>query len=126
LAQKGAGGAVVMVNVMNPCWIYHGLDLGAVRGFDLAVTSMPFNFQIGQDIKKIPLYPHAARGGQLEIRLDGCAGDKLAVLTLPVRRGRLHAAIAPHAGVHDICFVFARRKVDPVWALEWVQPLRGD
>ncbi len=126
LAQKGANGAVVMVNVMNPCWMYRRLDLKSVRGFDIAVTHMPFNFQIGQDIKKIPLYPQAAPSGQLEIHLDNCAGDRLALAVLDRRRTRLHLSIAPHEGVHDLCFVFARRKVDPVWALDWVQPLRGD
>ncbi len=126
LAQKGASGAVVMVNVMNPCWTYRGLDLQSVRGFDVAVTHLPFNFQIGDDIKKIPLYPQAAPSGQLEIHLDTCTGEQLAVAPLNPRRTRLHLPIAPHTGVHDLCFVFARRKVDPVWALDWVQPLQGD
>lgn len=126
LAQKGASGAVVMVNIMNPCWIYRGLDLSALHGFDVAVTHMPFDFQIGADIKKIPLNPNAALSGQLEIRLDTCTGETLAVGTLGTQRDRLHLQIAPHSGVHDVCFVFARRKVDPVWALDWVQPLVGE
>jgi len=123
LAQRGRSGAIVMVNVMNPCWIYHGLDLSNIRGFDFAVTSLPFNFQIGRDIEKIPLYLRAARSGQLEIRLDSCSGEILATRKLAAKTSKLHAAIAPHAGTHDLCFVFARRKIDPVWAIDWVQPV---
>jgi hexosaminidase len=123
LTQKGRSGAIVMVNIMNPCWIYRALDLSAVQGFDIAVTHMPFNFQIGDDIKKIPLEPKAARHGQLEIRLDDCKGVALAVLPLKPKTTRLKAKIKAPAGIHDICFVFARRKVDPIWAVDWVQPV---
>jgi hexosaminidase len=127
LAQKASDGRVTMVNVMHPCWMYRGLDLTKLRGIDVAVAPLPFNFSIGQDIEKIPLYPKAARAGQLEIRLDSCTGQRLAVLPLTaaaksVRSTTLHAAVAPRPGTHDLCFLFARRKVDPVWAIDWVQP----
>jgi len=127
LAQKARDGQVMMVNVMNPCWIYRGLDLTKLRGIDAAVAPLSFNFSIGQDIKKIPLYPKAAPAGQLEVRLDTCSGTQLAVLPLAAAAKStglttLHAAIAPRPGVHDLCFLFARRKVDPVWAIDWVQP----
>ncbi|MDE2182931.1 MAG: family 20 glycosylhydrolase [Alphaproteobacteria bacterium] len=122
------GSDTVMVNVMNPCWVYRGLDLTSIAGFDAAVAQRPFNFQIGKDVAKIPLYPDAAPDGQLEIRLDTCKGELLAMLPLASAMGRgspseLHAAISPHAGVHDLCFLFARRGIDPVWLLDWVQPL---
>lgn len=123
LAQKGKTGAVVMVNVMNPCWIYRGLDMTAIRSFNIAVTTLPFNFQIGADIKKIPLNPTASRFGQLEVREGDCKGVRLAIIPLARGAPRLHVKMAPRPGVHDLCFVFARRKVDPLWAIDWVQPL---
>lgn len=128
LAQRSRDGKVAMVNVMNPCWIYRGLDLGVVRGFDVSVAPLPFNFQLMHDIAKIPLHPKAARGGQLEIRRDDCTGPVLAVVKLPKTRGykTVHAAIAPASGVHDVCLKFARRSVAPVWAIDWVQPLRKE
>jgi hexosaminidase len=122
LAQKGRSGAVVMVNVMNPCWIYRGLDMAAITGFDIAVTTLPFNFQIGADIKKIPLNHKAARFGQIEIRDGDCKGEAIAVVPLARNAARLHVKMASRPGVHDLCFVFARRKVDPLWAVDWVQP----
>ncbi|GAA0546348.1 hexosaminidase [Rhizomicrobium palustre] len=123
LAQKGHSGAVVMVDVMNPCWFYKGIDLSSVRGFDIAVTHLPFNFQIGDDIKHIPLDAKAAPHGQLEIRLGDCKGEKLAVVPLKANTSHLSVKITPQKGAQDLCFVFARRKVDPVWAIDWVQPL---
>jgi hexosaminidase len=124
LAQKNRD--VMMVNVMHPCWIYRAADLSTWRSLDIAVAPLPFNFQIGQDIKKIPLSPQAAPGGQLEIRRDDCSGPLLAVLKLPRVRGTLHAMLPPQTGVHDLCLTFARRKVDPVWSIAWVQPLRKE
>ena len=128
LAQRSRDGKVAMVNVMNPCWIYRGLDLGPVRGFDVSVAPLPFNFQIGRDIKKIPLYPAAAPRGQLEIRQDDCRGPVLATVKLPQTRTftTIHAVIAASNGVHDLCLNFARRKVNPVWAIDWIQPLRKE
>jgi len=117
-----AGDSVVMVNVMNPCWIYKGLNLAGIGSIDVAVARLPFDYQIGQDIRKIPLYPDAAPQGQLEIRLDSCQGETLAVL--PLTGPVLHAALAPQQGVHDLCLLFARRSVDPVWAIKWVQPAK--
>ncbi len=119
--------AVMMVNVMNPCWIYRGLDASNIDGMDIAVAHLPFNFQIGADIRKIPLYPQAAPSGQLELHLDSCSGALLAVLPLAEAAKNagfttLHAAFAPRAGVHDVCLLFARRSVDPVWSIDWVQP----
>ncbi len=123
LAQRGKSGAVMMVNVMNPCWLYRGLDMTAIRGFDIAITTLPFNFQIGADIQKIPLDPKASRFGQLEIHDGDCKGERLAVVSLSPKSAYLHIPMKPRAGLHDLCFAFARRKVDPLWAVDWVQPL---
>jgi hexosaminidase len=125
LAQKTRDGKVAMVNVMNPCWIYRAADLGTWRGFETSVAPLPFNFSILQDIKKIPLFPHAVPGGQLEVRQDSCTGPLLAVAKLPKTRGSrtLRVALPSGVGVHDLCLLFARRIVDPVWAIDWVQPL---
>lgn len=128
LAQRN-GRTVMMVNVMNPCWIYRGLDTSAITGMDVSVAPLPFDYEIGKDALKIPLYPKALPQGQLELRLDSCTGDLLATLPLPAKAtgfSTLHAAFAPHAGVHDVCLLFARRKVDPVWSIDWVEPLRKE
>jgi hexosaminidase len=128
LAQRSRDGKVSMVNVMHPCWIYRQADLGSLKGLDVSVAPLSFNFQLMHDITKIPLDPKAPRGGELEIRRDDCNGPVLAALKLPKTRGyrTIHVVWAPQTGVHDICLNFVRRKVDPVWAIDWVQPLRKE
>lgn len=127
LAQRN-GAVVSFVNVMHPCWIYRGLDLTPIRGLALSVGPLPFNFQLMHDLAKIPLDRKAPRHGALEIRLDSCVGPLLATVKLPKTRSfrTVSAAVPPRAGVHDICLDFQRRKVGPVWAIDWVQPLRKE
>jgi len=42
-----------------------------------AVGQVPFNFQIGKDIEAIRLNPPRTSVGELEVRLDGCKGERL-------------------------------------------------
>jgi hexosaminidase len=117
--------SVVMVNVMNPCWIYRQIDLKDINAFDFDITHFPFKFQIGKDIAKIPLFPEAAAEGQLEVHLDSCTGERLAVQPLSKNTvATLHVKVPPNQGVHDLCFLFARRGVDPVWAIDRVRPVK--
>ena len=121
-------GVVSMVNVMNPCWIYRKLDLSGITAVDVEIADFPFNYQIGNDIAKIPLYPEAPPQGALQVRLDGCDGNVIASMTLPAQSEPVVATdqvrIAPQQGVHDLCFRFERRSVDPVWTLIHVIPVR--
>ena len=56
--------AVFLVDIMNPCWIYRGADLSEVDAIAASVGQVPFNFQIGDDVKKIPLRKPQSRGGR--------------------------------------------------------------
>ena len=88
--------AVFLVDIMNPCWIYEDADLSEVTAIATSVGQVPFNFQIGDDVKKIPLRAPATRPGELEVRIDGCDGEKIAVAAARARRRQLrgHAAAA--------------------------------
>jgi hexosaminidase len=119
--------AVFLVDIMNPCWIYRAADLSGVAAIAASVGQVPFNFQIGDDIKKIPLRKPQTRAGELEVRMDGCEGEKIATLPLaPAVKNYAvtelpAAAIAQHAGPHDLCFMFTQAAVDPLWVLDAVQ-----
>ncbi|MDE2135666.1 MAG: family 20 glycosylhydrolase [Alphaproteobacteria bacterium] len=118
--------AMFLVNVMDPCWIYEQADLSRIGGVEVTVGRLPFNFQIGKDIRKIPLYPPQTPAGELEIRLDTCQGKRIAVLPLaPAATGNaittLRARFEPQQSIHDVCFTFTRRSVDPVWAIDEAQ-----
>ena len=75
--------AVFLVDIMNPCWIYRGRrSVRRSRAIAASVGQVPFNFQIGDDVKKIPLRKPQSAAGELEVRIDGCEGEKIATLPL--------------------------------------------
>lgn len=120
--------AVFLVDIMNPCWIYSGADLAGVNAIEAAVGQIPFNFQIGDQINAIKLRPPRTPDGELEVHLDSCGGPILADMPLaPAAHNNavttLRADIAPQSGTHDLCFVFAQNGIDPLWVLDWVQPV---
>jgi hexosaminidase len=117
---------VFMVDIMNPCWIYQGADLTGVRTLQVSVGRVPFNFQLGKDLAKIPLHPPATPEGELEVRLGGCDGAPIAVLPLATAAGRagqttLTGALPALSGAHDLCFTFTAKRLDPMWVIDWIQ-----
>ena len=122
--------AVFLVNMRNPCWIYEQADLSHVTSITAGVGQLPATSRNGPNSsnRNIPvMLPTATPDGELEAHLDTCDGEKVAVLPLGPARANTGvtalpaAAIAPRAGVHDLCFVFTRRNLDPVWAINWIQ-----
>ena len=119
--------AVFLIDVMNPCWIFPSADLRHAPALEAAVGQVPFNFQLGKDKEAIRLAPPQTPDGELEVYLDSCAGERIASLPLTPAVGndvvtRLPAAQLPATpGRHDLCFRFAQRGLDPLWALDWVQ-----
>jgi hexosaminidase len=119
--------AVFLVDIMNPCWLYRDADLSQVTAIAASVGQVPFNFQIGDDIKMFPLRKPQTPAGELEVRMDGCEGEKIATLPLaPATKNQAVTQLAPvaiakHAGPHDLCFTFTQAAVDPLWVLDAVQ-----
>ena len=119
--------AVFLVDIMEPCWLMPAVDLSRPLTLTAAVGQVPFNFQIGQDVGKIRLDAPRTPAGELEVRLDGCDGSP--ALTLPLAPAAANDAVTvlpraalPRAGgVHTLCFRFAQRGLDPLWAIDWVQ-----
>jgi len=74
--------AVFLIDIMNPCWVLPGVDLSHAATLTAAVGQVPFNFQIGKEIEAIKLNPPRTLQGELEVRLDGCEGEPIAVLPL--------------------------------------------
>jgi hexosaminidase len=116
-----------MVDIMNPCWIYPAADLSHVTAVDAAVGQLPFEFELGADVHVPKLNPAQSPAGELEVRIDGCDGERIAVLPLQPAVGNnavteLPAAkIAHRDGTHDLCMKFAQRSYDPMWVLDWVR-----
>jgi hexosaminidase len=119
--------AVFMVDVMEPCWIWRGAQLTGIDAIQASVGQVPFNFQIGKDVNSIPLPPPQTAAGELDVFLDSCAGTRIASMPLAPALGNPEITALPAAdiespgGTHDLCFVFTRRSVDPIWTVDRVQ-----
>jgi hexosaminidase len=119
--------AVFLVDIMQPCWIFEGADLTRITSIAATVGQFPFNFQIGKDRDAIHLRPPQGPDGELEVRVDGCEGERIVVLPLGPTAGNAGvtrlpaAAIAPRAGRHDLCFTFTGRGIDPMWAIDSIE-----
>jgi hexosaminidase len=117
--------AVFAVDLMNPCWVWKGADLSTDLKLTARIGQVPFNFQIGADKAKIPLRAPATPDGELEVRLDGCAGERIAAIPLgAVARGpalgTVSSKLPAKGGVHDLCLTFTARTVEPTLVLDQV------
>jgi hexosaminidase len=119
--------AIFLIDLMNPCWILPPADLSQAPALQVAVGQVPFNFQIGKDKDAIRLAAPQTPTGELEVHLDTCGGERIAVLSLAPAVGNDAVTELPSVrlprtpGRHDLCLRFTQRTLDPMWALDWVQ-----
>jgi hexosaminidase len=112
---------------MNPCWIYRGVDLDHTRSIAAAVAPLPFNYEIGADAEKIRVGDARTPDGELEIHVDSCETAAIATMALHNAAANdgvteLPSVVLPRvSGLHDLCLRFARPRLDPQWALDWVE-----
>ena len=130
LLEPSAGAAPdapLAVDIMNPCWIYRDVELGNASRLTAAVAALPFNYELGLDAAKIRVGDNRTPVGELEVHVDGCDTASLGVLPLAPAAGKdgiteLPALkLPPLSGRHDVCLRFARPRLDPLWALDWVE-----
>jgi hexosaminidase len=123
----GSGGAPLAVDIMNPCWIDRGLDLSSGPRIIASVAPLPFNYELGADVASIPVGNTRTPEGELEIHADSC--DTAAIATLPLAPAAANNLVTtlpaqrlpPLPGRHDLCLRFARPRLDPMWALNWIE-----
>ena len=120
-----------LVDVQNPCWILAGRRLDRVDGIEASVGQVPFNFQIGEDVKKIRFPQATTPDGELEVRLGSCEGEVVARLPLaPAAISHEVTALAPaplvpRRGRHDLCLRFAQPRLDPLWVIHSIRLLEA-
>ena len=112
--------AVFLVNAVHPCWIWEKADLTGISSITAAAG------QVTASRKPGPMLAPSTPEGELEVHLDSCEGERIAVLPLaPAVKNdaitTLQAMLTPRTGVHDVCFTFTRARPDPIWAISWVQ-----
>ena len=116
----------LLMDILNPCWIYQSADLTKGLRFEAAVGQVPFNFQIGADRDKIRLGAPRTPHGELEVRIDGCEGEPALILPLAEAAGNdgittLSGELPARAGQHDLCLKFTQKELDPMWGVDWVR-----
>ena len=123
---------VMLIQVMNACWLWPDADLTGIGGVKITAGALPFNLQLGAELAHVVRRPASAGGMELQVRLDSCDGELLATLPLGTRRSpglaSLSAALPPRPGHHTLCIAVAGDKLDPVWAIDAVQlvPAAGE
>lgn len=119
-----------LLDIMNPCWIWRDAELVSARSVSAAVGQLPFNFEIGDEIKEVVVNPANTPHGELNVRLGQCDGPVIATLPLaPAVENQAvtelpRAALLPVDGLparSDLCFSFSRHGIDPMWVIDWVQ-----
>jgi hexosaminidase len=115
-----------MVDIENPCWIAKGVDLARAGSITAAVGQVPFNFQIGDAVKKISFPAPATSQGELQVHEDTCDGKLVASLPLAPAAANDAVTVLPSSrlegeGVHDLCLRFAQRGLDPLWVVDWIR-----
>ena len=123
--------AVFLVDIQNPCWIFRAARLDGASAIVAAVGQVPFNFQIGEDVKKITFAQPTTPEGELEVHLDDCAGEVVARLPLAPAFASNAVTVLPRAplqrltGRNDLCLRFAQSFADPtrdpIWVLDWIE-----
>jgi hexosaminidase len=118
--------ASFLVDIMNPCWILRGAPINEPIQLRVSVGQVPFNFQIGEDIKKVKVRQPKSAFGELEVRL-GCEGELIASLPLAPASNRFGVTALPPVALpgkaqpQDLCFQFTQTKIDPIWVLDSVE-----
>jgi hexosaminidase len=121
--------ATLPIDIQNPCWIFEGADLDRADRVTAGVSSIPFNFQIGDLVDKITFAKPRTPAGELLVLLDRCDGEELARLPLASAVSNSGVTQLPAvsleraAGHHDVCLRFAQPSLQPMWALDSVQLL---
>jgi len=116
---------LLLADVFDPCWIYDAAQLDGIATVEVRVGQLLHNYALWKDASKVVTRPAKIPGGALEVRLDGCEGEPVAVLPLATARKSdglttLTASLPTQAGRHDLCFTFASGEYNPMWVVDEV------
>ena len=123
--------AVLRTDIFDPCWVYEDAGLDGIATVSVTVGQLPYNFQLYQDADNVVTRPAKIEGGALEVRIDGCDGEPVAVLPIALARESdalttLQAPMPALTGRHDLCFIFASGESDPMWVIDEVTLLPAE
>ena len=123
-AAAGGPGAIYLIDIRDPCWIYGGAHLSRSGHIAVGVVALPFNYQFANEPGPEKL-PYPAREPELVVR-QSCNGPVLARAALKNApsngdESEIIATIPPLPEPTDLCLTLARSALNPIWALGWVE-----
>ncbi len=128
---KEGSRANFLVDIVEPCWIYENPAMEGVTGLEVSVGNLPYNFQIGDLINSVTLAKPETATGEIVVYKDSCDGEELARLPLAPATASfgvttLEAPIKAAPDAKALCFRVAANHYEPLWAIDWVQLVKGN
>jgi len=126
LEDDGGERAVVLTDILHPCWLWRGADTSKGLAVTAEVGSMPFNFQLGNHPEAPKVDRPVSEPGELNVHLGTCDGAVVASLPLgdagkntgiSVLKGTIPAT----AGTNDLCFSFGQKAPPPQWVVKSIR-----
>ena len=116
--------ALFNVNIFEPCWQWKSAPLAGIAAVRVRAGRLPYLIQLGAEDSKRRFLPAETAHGELDIRMDGCEGPRLATAALPAAPGddgfiTLQASLpTPATGLHDLCIRFSGDTRPAMWVLD--------
>ena len=116
--------ALFDVAIFEPCWHWKQAPLDGVAGLEVRAGRLPYLIQLGAEDAKRRFLPAETAHGELDVRIDGCDGPRLASAPLPATPEAdgfvtVHAALpAASDGLHDLCIRFSGDTRPAMWVLD--------
>jgi hexosaminidase len=114
-----------LLNPLDACWSWPAAPLDGVARVEVGFARLPYMFGLDEAHNTVIVHPPREPAGELEVHLDNCLSEPIAVAALPPgaagSRARLGVDLPKLTGRHDLCFTFTSDRFDPILALDWVQ-----
>ena len=118
--------ALFNVAIFEPCWQWKRAPLDGIGAVRVRAGRLPYLIQLGAEDAKRRFLPAETAQGELDIRIDGCEGPRIATAPLPAAPEQdgfttLHASLpTPASGTHDLCIRFTGDTRPDMWVLDRV------
>jgi len=119
-------GALFNVAILAPCWQWAGAPLAGTSGVRVRAGRLPYLFQLGAEDAQRRFLPAESAHGELDVRLDGCDGPRIASAPLPATPAadgfaEVEAAWStPVDGARELCIRFSGDTRPAMWVLDTI------
>lgn len=120
-------GGLFNVAILAPCWRWSDAPLDGIGTIRVRAARLPYRFRLGsEEERRRRFLPATTAQGELDIRIDGCDGPRLATAAMPahVDAEGLATVLAPvrlpARGAHTLCIRFSGDTRPQMWVLDQI------